>query len=137
VNNTQNTTPAGATTGPDMTEIGQQLAELSEAVARAAHFERLVTAIVAKVGPVDIRPSEYEGARTTDLTAVESFNLFGPDDPDGPMTFGFPEHFGDMDGLVTKETDVAEVLSKTEGMPDADRAREILTVLGLPVRPED
>lgn len=130
---TDNSTPAA----PDMAEIGQQLAELSEAVARAAHFERLAAAIIAKVGPVDIRPSEYEGARTTDLTTVESFNLFGPDDPDGPMTFGFPEHFDDMDGLVTKEPDVAEVLSKTDGWPNAKRAREILAALGLPVRPED
>ncbi len=137
MNSTENVAPAGAPAGPDMAALGQQLAELHEAVARSTHFERLVAAIIAKVGPVDIRPSEYEGARTGDLTVVESFAVFGPDDPDGPMTFAFPEHLGDMDGLVTRETDIAEVLSKTDGWPYVQRAREILAALGLPVRPED
>lgn len=129
--------PENTAGGVDLAQFGEQLAELREATARATHFERLVAAIIGQVGPVDIRPSEYEGARATDLTVVESFAVFGPDDPDGPMTFGFPEHFGDIDGLVTREPDIAEVLSKTEGRPDTERAREILTVLGLPVRPED
>lgn len=133
--------PADAT--GDGTEIasmeatGRLLAELEEERGRAAHWQRLVAAILAKLGPIEIRASEYGNARPGDIQTWESFNLFGPDDPDTTAVFALPEHAGDHEGMVTRDETVIAALLRSRDNDMAGQARAVLAALGLPARPED
>ncbi len=65
-----------------MEAAGAVLARLQMQTERADHFERLLTAVVAKVGPVQLAPADYESADPTTLTLTRiSDGEPGPTDP--------------------------------------------------------
>lgn len=119
-----------------VTQLGALAAALGEETARADHWQRIVAAIVGKIGPVPVRPSEYHNARPDDIQQVHSLNVFGPDDPDAPITFVMPEHEGDHEGMVTRDPAVIEALKATAGDDLEVQARAVLTALGLPATTE-
>lgn len=127
-------TSAPPTGGLDL--IGQMALtadQLREAREQALHYAKLLTVFADRVGPIQVTASEYEAADPTRFGGWSEMAVFGPDDPNSPMTFGFWDTHCTVDGLTTREPQLTKVLEQYLDAEPPVQARAVLTALGLPV----
>jgi hypothetical protein len=111
-------------------EVIEQIAQL---VARCDHLERILAHVVATVGPIQIRGSDFAAARSMELHPVHVGDPVLAHEHDEPAVFVLPEQLT-INGLVTSEVKVAAVLREHADAAPEVQARAVLTALGLPVR---
>lgn len=110
--------------------------ELVEMAGRVDYLERFIAALVGKVGPIQVRGSEFVAARPTDLRPMHTGNPATAAQDDAPILWVLPEYVG-PDGLRTREDAVATVLASWQDADLKEQARAVLRELGLPVREVD
>lgn len=130
--NTPASPPAGLDLIGQLALTGDQLRESRE---QALHYAKLLTVVANKIGPFQVTASEYEAADPGRFGGWNTMALFGPDDPDSPMTFGFFDEHSTFEGLATRDQQITDVLESTADQGVAAQARAALAALGLPVQP--